>query len=210
MASKKYTVGVDIGGTNTFYAAVDREGNVIAEGRLGTCDFSTAEEFTARLGSEIRKMLVDAGMLESTLGIGIGAPCANASTGEIEAATDLPWPSPIPLASLVSVSAGLPVKISNDANAAAMGEKIFGMAGEFDNFIMLTLGNRVGGGVVCDGHLLSGSRGFAGELGHIATPERKAARAAAGVRAAFRQWPRPRASWQPPLRCSMSRICPRL
>lgn len=173
MVSKQYTVGVDVGGTNTRFAAVDKDGNVICEGSFHTYGFATAGEFAARLGADIRNMLVNNGLYNSTLGIGIGAPCANPLTGEIEAATDLPWPSPIPLARLVSESSGLPVKISNDANSAAIGEKYFGGARGLDNFIMLTLGTGVGAGVVCDGHLLSGSRGFAGELGHIATPGAK-------------------------------------
>ncbi len=99
--------------------------------------------------------------------IGAGAPCANRETGCIEAATDLPWQSPVPLARMLSDAFGLPAAITNDANAAAAGEMAYGRARGIRNFIMITLGTGVGSGIVCDGHLLSGARGFAGELGHV-------------------------------------------
>lgn len=163
-----YTIGVDMGGTNTRFALVDRSGRVSGRGNMATCGFKTAMDFASHLSSKMRE-LVD-GADGKVIGIGIGAPCANPSTGCIEAATDLPWPSPIPLAAMLRDGTSLQVEISNDANAAAMGAMAYGVARGLRNFIMLTLGTGVGGGVVCDSHLLSGSQGFAGELGHVAFP----------------------------------------
>ena len=101
-------------------------------------------------------------------GIGIGAPCANAVTGCIEAATDLPWPSPIPLANMIEMRLGLNVVISNDANAAAIGEMTYGSRRRSRQFHSAhSLHRSVGSGIVCDGHLLSYTKGFAGELGHM-------------------------------------------
>ncbi|MDE6077415.1 MAG: ROK family protein, partial [Muribaculaceae bacterium] len=107
---------------------------------------------------------------EQIIGMGIGAPCANAITAAIEAATDLPWPSPIPIGTMMQARLRMPVTVTNDANAAAIGEMMYGAAAGLKNFIVLTLGTGVGAGVVCDGHLLSGTRGFAGELGHVTFP----------------------------------------
>ncbi len=97
------------------------------------------------------KLIEDNKMACQIEGIGIGAPCANAVTGCIEAATDLPWPSPIPLANMIEMRLGLNVVISNDANAAAIGEMTYGAAAGLDNFIVLTLGTGVVSGIVCDG-----------------------------------------------------------
>lgn len=162
-----YSVGVDIGGTNTVFGIVDCNGVIIATSRFSTAGFSTAEEFTAGLSERILSLLKDNGIADSRVaGIGIGAPCANFITGVIEGATNLPWPSPIPLRDLVEDITGMHVATSNDANATAIGEMIYGVAQGMRNFIVITLGTGVGSGIVCDGRLLTGHRGFAGELGH--------------------------------------------
>lgn len=163
------TIGVDLGGTNTVYAVVDKTGHILVSDSFLTAT-STVEIWADRLAEGISSMISGLGLEGKIKGIGIGAPCANAVTGCIEAATDLPWPSPIPLANMMESRLGLPVTISNDANAAAIGEMAYGAAAGLKNFIVLTLGTGVGSGIVCDGHLLTGARGFAGELGHVTFP----------------------------------------
>lgn len=164
-----FTIGVDLGGTNTAYAIVDSVGHIIESGSFPTAT-PTVEAWADRLSDELSAISSRNGLGDQIEGVGIGAPCANAVTGSIEAATDLPWPSPIPLANMMESRLGLPVTVSNDANAAAIGEMTYGVTAGLKNFIVLTLGTGVGSGVVCDGHLLTGARGFAGELGHVTFP----------------------------------------
>lgn len=164
-----FTVGVDLGGTNTVYGIVDSVGHIIATDSFPTRT-ANIEEWADKLAEGINVLIDKAGVRDQVVGLGIGAPCANAITGCIEAATDLPWPSPIPLANMMSSRLGLKTVISNDANAAAIGEMMYGAAAGMKNFIVLTLGTGVGSGIVCDGHLLTGTSGFAGELGHVTFP----------------------------------------
>lgn len=161
-----FTIGVDLGGTTTSFAIVDSKGNIIAKDLISTRTPSV-EVWADNLSSGIKNIIESSGIGENIKGVGIGAPCANAVTGYIEAATDLPWKSPIPLARMIEERLGLPTIITNDANAAAIGEMAYGSAVGLKNFIVLTLGTGVGSGIVCDGHLLTGTRGFAGELGHM-------------------------------------------
>lgn len=165
-----YTVGVDLGGTNTALAIVDSEGNIIARDIFLTN--GSEEEWCDRLASGIRSLIsnIDKNDRDKILGVGIGAPCANTASGCLEGATNLTWASPMPLQTLMETRLGLPVTIANDANAAAIGEMTYGRAKGMKNFIVLTLGTGVGSAVVCDGHLLNGARGFAGELGHVTFP----------------------------------------
>lgn len=164
-----FTIGVDLGGTNTAFAVVDSVGHILAKDSIPT-KTPTIENWADTLATKITEMIDSLGLDGQIEGIGIGAPCANAITGCIEAATNLPWPSPIPLVNMMESRLGLHTVISNDANAAAIGEMTYGAAAGLKNFIVITLGTSVGGGIVCDGHLLSGTRGFAGELGHISFP----------------------------------------
>lgn len=164
-----FTIGIDLGGTNTAFAVVDSVGHILAKDSIPTRTPSV-EHWADSLASKISMMISDLDLDGHIEGIGIGAPCANAITGCIEAATNLPWPSPIPLVNMMESRLGLRTVISNDANAAAIGEMTYGAAAGLKNFIVLTLGTSVGGGIVCDGHLLSGTRGFAGELGHVTFP----------------------------------------
>ena len=168
ISSPLYSIGVDLGGTNTVYALVDTNGNILKSDSFPTATTSV-EEWADRLAAGILEMVGNI-KRENLSGIGIGAPCANAVTGCIEAATDLPWPSPIPLAVMIESRTGMKTVISNDANAAAIGEMAYGAARGMSNFIELTLGTGVGAGVVVDGHLLTGRSGFAGELGHVTFP----------------------------------------
>lgn len=164
-----FSVGVDLGGTNTVYAIVDKTGYIIDKDSFPT-KTPSVDVWADILADGISKMIDRHSLQGNIVGIGIGAPSANATTGSIEGATNLPWPPPVPLANLMEARLGLPVKVNNDANAAAIGEKAYGVAAGMNDFIVLTLGTGVGGGVVCNGHLLSGARGFAGELGHVTFP----------------------------------------
>lgn len=163
------TIGVDLGGTNTVIGLVDSVGHIIAIDSFPTATHSI-ERWADLLADRINYLIDNSKTHNDIIGIGIGAPCANVVTGCIEAATDLPWPSPIPLSNMIQLRLGMRTVISNDANAAAIGEMTYGAAAGMKNFIVLTLGTGVGAGIVCDGHLLSGTRGFAGELGHVTFP----------------------------------------
>ncbi|MDE6338378.1 MAG: ROK family protein [Muribaculaceae bacterium] len=168
---KDYVLGIDIGGTNTEFAIVNRRGEIVDRGKIPTTGHKDIYDYIATLKGAVLALIVNNGVDGEVKGVGVGAPCANQYTGCIEAATDLPWPSPIPLAELLKQALSLPVAITNDANAAAAGEMTYGQARGLKNFIMITLGTGVGSGIVCDGHLLSGSQGFAGELGHVIVKE---------------------------------------
>ncbi len=163
-------VGVDIGGTNTKIGFVDADGKIIAEGGLSTSDNEFAEDFVTALDGKLKEM--SAGHDDLRLkGIGIGAPNANFNKGTIELASNLRWKGIIPLADMITQRTGLKTMITNDANAAALGEMIFGAAKGVKNFIFLTLGTGVGSGVVIDGEVVYGNSGFAGELGHMTVRE---------------------------------------
>lgn len=166
---RKYTIGVDLGGTNTVYAVVDNEGNIIEKESFST-DTPFAEAWADCLSAGILAMIDRNGLSGQIAGVGIGAPSSNPTSGCIEGATNLPWAPPIPLVAMMEERLKMPVKVNNDANAAALGERAYGIAKGMDDFIVLTLGTGVGGGVVCNGHLLCGARGFATELGHLTFP----------------------------------------
>jgi len=162
---KEIVAGVDIGGTNTVFGLVDRQGNIIAENKLYTASYPEIDEFVSVLNSSIKRLM--SGRKDIILkGIGIGAPNANYHKGTIELAPNLAWKGIIPLASLIKEISDLPVVITNDANAAAMGEMIFGGAKNIKDFIVLTLGTGLGSGIVINGEMVYGHTGFAGELGH--------------------------------------------
>lgn len=163
--TEEYAAGIDIGGTNSVFGLVDSRGNIVCRESVPTRSYPDPESFAADISRRVMEMAVHADA--SVAGIGIGAPCANSRTGEIEAATDLPWPSPIPLARMFAAHTGVPVMMGNDANAAAIGEMNYGAARGMRDFILLTLGTGVGSGIICDGHLIDGHRSFAGELGHV-------------------------------------------
>jgi len=162
---KEIVAGVDIGGTNTVFGLVDRQGNIIAENKLYTASYPEIDEFVSALNSSIKRLM--SGRKDIILkGIGIGAPNANYHKGTIELAPNLAWKGIIPLASLIKEISDIPVVITNDANAAAMGEMIFGGAKNIKDFIVLTLGTGLGSGIVINGEMVYGHTGFAGELGH--------------------------------------------
>jgi len=165
--SKPYVVGIDIGGTNTVFGIVDARGVVIASSSIKTLKHSDVNAYIDELYTEVTRLLMANDAVDKVHGIGIGAPNANYYTGMIEKLVNIPWPTPLPLAQMVSEKFGIPVAITNDANAAAIGEMTYGAARGLKDFIMITLGTGVGSGIVINGQLVYGHDGFAGELGHV-------------------------------------------
>lgn len=164
---KPYVLGIDIGGTNTVFGIVDARGIVIASGSIKTGKHNNIEDYLDELYTEASRLIEANEATDKIHGIGIGAPNANYFNGMIEDGVNLPWPTPIPLAKLVSDKFGIPVAITNDANAAAIGEMTYGAARGLKDFIMITLGTGVGSGIVINGQVVYGHDGFAGELGHV-------------------------------------------
>ncbi|MCM1051335.1 MAG: ROK family protein [Paenibacillus sp.] len=164
---KPYVVGIDIGGTNTVFGIVDARGVVIASSSIKTLKHADFNDYLEDLYEGVMRLLVAHDAVDKIHGIGIGAPNANYYTGMVERLANIPWPTPLPLAKMVSDKFGIPVAITNDANAAAIGEMTYGAARGMKNFIMITLGTGVGSGIVINGQLVYGHDGFAGELGHF-------------------------------------------
>lgn len=164
---KKVALGIDIGGTNTVYGFIDEEGKCLAKGNIPTQKHVDIKEYLAELFESVDQTINEAGESLKIIGIGIGAPNASYYTGTIESAANLPWKGSVPLVELVKEHMNVPVIITNDANAAAMGEKVFGAAKEMNNFMVITLGTGLGSGIVVNGDLLYGHDGFAGEVGHM-------------------------------------------
>ncbi len=166
-----YVVGVDVGGQTTKLGVVDMRGQVLAQTVIRTDTYDAVEPYIAELAEAINKVIADAGVEGQVRGIGMGIPNGNYYTGEIENAVNLKWGNKgtIPVAKLLKEQMGgeIPVALTNDANAAAMGEMTYGAARGMKNFIMITLGTGVGSGIVINGEVLYGHDGFAGELGHV-------------------------------------------
>ncbi|MBR5640300.1 MAG: ROK family protein [Muribaculaceae bacterium] len=165
--AKPFVIGIDMGGTNTAFGIVDARGTVIASSSIKTGKHSKIEDYIDELYTEINRIIVANDAEGKINGIGIGAPNANYFTGVIEDGVNLPWPTPIPLADLITKKFGIPCVITNDANAAAIGEMTYGAARGLKDFIMITLGTGVGSGIVVNGQMVYGHDGFAGELGHV-------------------------------------------
>jgi glucokinase len=164
---KLYAIGIDIGGTNTVFGIVDTHGKVVSKSSVQTSQYPTPELIIDDIKKKLDPLIEDVGGISNIKGIGIGAPNGNHYTGNIEYAPNLQWKGIIPLSKLMSDKFGIPAVITNDANAAAIGEMIYGAARGMKNFIMITLGTGVGSGIVIDGRLVYGHDGFAGELGHV-------------------------------------------
>jgi glucokinase len=159
-------IGVDIGGTGTKFGIVDRNGNVLFSSEISTKKHKQVETFINELFESLEPLIKQAGGIGRMKGIGVGAPNGNFYTGTIEYAPNLPWKGVIPLAKMIQEKFNLPVTLTNDANAAAIGEMMYGAAKGMRDFIMITLGTGVGSGIVANGQLIYGHDGFAGELGH--------------------------------------------
>lgn len=164
--SNEFAIGIDIGGTNTKYGIVNHRGEILEKGELKTDAFPKIEDYVDALYDVLAPLMkthVNGGTVK---GIGIGAPNGNYYTGTIEYAPNLHWRGIIPLTKLVTAKFELPSALTNDANAAAVGEMNYGAARGMRDFIMITLGTGVGSGIVANGQLILGHDGFAGELGH--------------------------------------------
>ena len=159
-------IGIDVGGTGTKFGIVDRHGNVLFSSEISTKKHARVETFIDELYASLQPLIDKAGGIGRIKGIGVGAPNGNFYSGTIEYAPNLPWKGIIPLAKLVENKFKLPVVLTNDANAAAIGENMYGAAQGMRDFIMITLGTGVGSGIVANGKLIYGHDGFAGELGH--------------------------------------------
>ena len=156
---KPYVVGMDIGGTNTVFGVVDSRGNVLASDSVKTQQYDNIEDYVDAVCKKLLPLLSQFGGAEKIKGMGVGAPNGNYY--------NLPWKGIIPLASMFEERLGIPTALTNDANAAAIGEMTYGAARGMKDFIMITLGTGVGSGIVINGQLVYGHDGFAGELGHV-------------------------------------------
>lgn len=166
---KQFVVGVDVGGQTSKIGVVDARGDVLIQSVIRTDGHDDAAEFVHDLAVAIRELVIKSGKQGQIRGVGVGAPNGNYYTGEIAFAPNLVWAANrnVPFAQLLSAALdGIPVSLTNDANAAAVGEMAYGVAKGMKHFIMITLGTGVGSGIVINGEVVYGNDGFAGELGH--------------------------------------------
>ena len=165
-----FVVGIDVGGQTSKIGVVDARGTVLAQTVIRTDTYDKVEPYIAELAEAVNKLIKESGTEGNVRGIGVGAPNGNYYTGTIENAPNLLWGRErVEFAKLLSEAmGGLPVALTNDANAAAVGEMTYGAARGMKNFIMITLGTGVGSGIVINGEVVYGHDGFAGELGHTA------------------------------------------
>ena len=162
----KLAIGIDIGGTTTKFGIVNAAGEILAQSRISTNKHEKVEDFIDDLFAGLSTLIKQHGGFENFVGIGVGAPNGNYYSGTIEYAPNLLWKGIIPIAQLIQNKFNLSVKLTNDANAAAVGEMQYGCAKGIKHFITITLGTGVGSGIVIDGKIVVGHDGFAGELGH--------------------------------------------
>lgn len=165
--AEEYAIGIDIGGTNTKFGLVNHRGEISNRGKISTTEFTDINSFIDGLYEGILPIMADIGDMSYIKGIGVGVPNGNVYTGTVEYAPNLPWKGIIPLAKMVSEKFHKDCTLTNDANAAAVGEMTYGAARGMKDFIMITLGTGVGSGIVANGELIYGHDGFAGELGHV-------------------------------------------
>lgn len=166
---KKYVVGVDVGGQTIKLGIVDARGEVLEQSVIKTSNSTDPQVVVDEIAAAIKALIAKAGKEGEIRGVGVGAPNGNYYTGAIAFAPNLPWAASkeVKFAEMLTKAlGGLPVSLTNDANAAAVGEMTYGVAKGKKHFIMITLGTGVGSGIVIDGKVLYGSDGFAGELGH--------------------------------------------
>ena len=164
---KPYAIGLDMGGTNSVFGIVDQRGTIKASTAIKTQSYPDVKDYVKAAVEALRPAIDMVGGIQFIKGLGIGAPNANYYSGNIENAANLVWKGVVPIAKLFEDALGVPVLVTNDANAAAVGEMTYGTARGMKNFIMITLGTGVGSGIVVDGNVIYGSDGFAGELGHV-------------------------------------------
>lgn len=165
---KNLVIGIDVGGTGTKIGIVDARGDILVRDEgIATGSYPTFTGFIDAVSEVVARLIKATGSEGRIRGIGVGAPDSNYYTGNIEHAFNLPWKGVLPLAEMLSQKCGIPVYVTNDANAAAIGEMTYGTAKGMKNFIVITLGTGVGSGIVINGQLVYGCDGFAGELGHV-------------------------------------------
>jgi len=166
---RPYVIGLDLGGTNSVFGIVDSRGEIKATTTIKTQGYADAGEYVGAACEALQLIIDQVGGTDNIKAMGIGAPNANYYKGTVEMTPNISWAHDcvVPLADLFSRRLGIPAAITNDANAAAIGEMTYGVARGMKNFVMLTLGTGVGSGIVINGQLVYGSDGFAGELGHI-------------------------------------------
>lgn len=166
--AKSLVIGLDLGGTNSVFGVVDSKGEIIATTSIKTHAYPSVDQYIMESVKVIKQIAEQVGGMEKIRAMGIGAPCGNYYKGTIEHAANLVWAKGIvPLANMFVNELGIPVVVTNDAKAAAMGEMKYGVAVGMNNFVELTLGTGVGSGIVANGQLIYGFDGFAGELGHM-------------------------------------------
>lgn len=171
-----YVIGLDMGGTNSVFGIVDQRGTIKAQTAIKTQAYPDFKDYVKASVEALQPALDVIGGIQNVKGMGIGAPNGNFYTGNIEYAANLLWPGIVPVAKMFEEALGIPCRVTNDANAAAMGEMTYGVARGMKNFIMITLGTGVGSGIVVDGKIVYGSDGFAGELGHFVVDHSPAGR----------------------------------
>lgn len=166
--AKSLVIGLDLGGTNSVFGVVDSKGEIIATTSIKTQAYPSVDQYVMESVKAVKQIAEQVGGMEKIRAMGIGAPCGNYYKGTIEHAANLVWAKGIvPLANMFVNELGIPVVVTNDAKAAAMGEMKYGVAVGMNNFVELTLGTGVGSGIVANGQLIYGFDGFAGELGHM-------------------------------------------
>ena len=167
---KQYVVGIDVGGQTTKIGVVDARGQVLAQTVIRSDNYDEPEPYLDEVAAAVKKVVEEANVSGKVRGVGIGAPNGNYYTGMVEMAPNVVWArtTAVPVAKMLSTRLnGIPVALTNDANAAAVGEMTYGAARGMKNFIMITLGTGVGSGIVINGEVVYGHDGFAGELGHV-------------------------------------------
>ena len=164
---KPYVIGLDLGGTNSIFGIVDARGEIKAQTAIKTRAYANISDYVKASCEALQPILDTIGGISKIKAMGIGAPNGNHYTGNIENAANLIWTGEVPIARLFSEALGIPVALTNDANAAAVGEMTYGVARGMKNFIMITLGTGVGSGIIVNGQLVYGCDSFAGELGHV-------------------------------------------
>ncbi|MBF1071239.1 MAG: ROK family protein, partial [Prevotellaceae bacterium] len=173
---KPYVIGLDMGGTNSVFGIVDQRGTIIAQTAIKTKAYPDVKDYVKAAVEALQPALDVVGGIDNIRGMGIGAPSGNFYNGTIERAANLIWQGIVPICDLFEEALGVPCRVTNDANAAALGEMTYGIARGMKNFIMITLGTGVGSGIVVDGRVVYGSDGFAGELGHVVIDHTEAGR----------------------------------
>lgn len=166
--AKSLVIGLDLGGTNSVFGVVDSKGEIITTTSIKTQAYPSVDQYVMESVKAVKQIAEQVGGMEKIRAMGIGAPCGNYYKGTIEHAANLVWAKGIvPLVNMFVNELGIPVVVTNDAKAAAMGEMKYGVAVGMNNFVELTLGTGVGSGIVANGQLIYGFDGFAGELGHM-------------------------------------------